>query len=241
MSRTNRAYCEQTLRVGREFALSGDAHHYLSRVLRLRGKDEVYFFNHEGREFLCKLIAADRKSSVFACEREVDTLAEAAIATRLYLAVSKNESMDFSLQKATELGVSAVQPLLTAHSSRAGDRLGHWRAVARSACEQCGRAKLPEIREPIAIERMEKVPDRVAAFVLDLQSDGVLDAQSEHSPMPDEVRIAVGPEGDWRDDEAAMLNELGFKSVCLGARVLRCDTAVVVALGIAQHQLGALK
>lgn len=241
MSRTNRVYCEQSLRVGREFTVSGETHHYLSRVLRVRSKGEVYFFNHEGREFLCNPISIDRRSSIFVCKHEVDAPAEPAVVTRLYLAVSKNESMDFSLQKATELGVSVVQPLLTTHSVRSGDRLDHWRAVVRSACEQCGRVRLPEVREPVTIDQMGKIPGRVAAFVLDLQSDGILDVQSAYSAMPEGVHIAVGPEGDWRDDEVAMLNELGFKSVYLGARVLRCDTAVVVALGIAQHQIGALK
>ena len=229
------------MQVGREFTVSGETHHYLTRVLRVRGKDKVYFFNHEGREFLCGFVSANRKGSVFICEREITVLAEPAIATRLYLAVSKNESMDFSLQKATELGVGTVQPLLSAHSARSNNRLSHWRAVVRSACEQCGRAQLPEVREPMTIEELEKVSDHDAAFVLDLQSDGVLEVPRTGSKMPAEVHIAVGPEGDWRDGEVSKLNKRGFQSVYLGPRVLRCDTAVVVALGIIQHQTGALR
>ena len=241
-ARTPRIYIERRLEVGAEFVLADGARRHLLRVLRMRAGDQVRFFNHEGREFLCRLQAAPRAAHAVLCEQEIVPLAEPALAIRLCLAACKGEHMDFAIQKAVELGVAAIQPLITAYgaSARAAARYKHWRGVAIAACEQSGRAVLPVLAPTLNLSELPPVGEGEAAFVLASGAGAGLAPSAGASPAPRRAHLLVGPEGGLRDEEIRLAGERGFRPAALGPRTLRVETAVTVGVGLLQYWYGDL-
>ena len=238
--RVSRVYYPIEMKPQRGFEVDGKVHHYLNRVLRLNTGAAVRFFNDKGREFLCTLTDKGRHASAFVCEREIEVLPEGGPKVKLYLAVCKNDSMDFSVQKATELGVQELQPLISEHSltrSIADRRRLHWQGVAESACEQCGRAIVPQIADSIALQEITKIEGDDKAIICCLntqisikeQADKILTKLSERKAV---LHLMIGPEGDFSSDEIARAISLGFEPAGLGDYVLRSDTAVVAALSV---------
>ncbi len=237
-----RVYIERRLCAGAEFALTEGARHHLFRVLRMRAGDRVRFFNHEGREFLCRLQAAPRRAPAVLCEREIEAPPEPASSICLYLALCKAEHMGFAIQKATELGVASIQPLVTARAApmRAASRHAHWRGVIVAACEQSGRAVLPTLAAPIALSALAPVGAVEPAFVLHPGAATGLAPPSATSPAPQRAHLLVGSEGGLRDEEIRLVQEAGFQAVALGPRTLRVETAVTVGVGLLQYWYGGL-
>ena len=238
--RVSRVYYPIEMKTQRRFKVDGKVHHYLNRVLRLSAGAEVRFFNDKGREFLCTLTDKSRQTSTFMCESEIEVLPESEPKVKLYLAVCKNDSMDFSVQKATELGVQELQPLISERSltqSIADRRRLHWQGVAESACEQCGRAIVPRIADPIALKEIMEIEGDDKAIICCLntrisikdQADKILSKLSERKAM---LHLMIGPEGDFSSGEIERAISLGFKPAGLGDYVLRSDTAVVAALSV---------
>ena len=236
--RVSRVYYSAEMEPQQWFEVAGKTHHYISRVLRLKAGCAVRFFNGKGREFLCTMLDSGRQRSTFVCESEVDVLPEAKPKIKLYLAVCKNDSMDFSVQKATELGVQELQPLISERSlthNTARKRRLHWQGVAKSACEQCGSAIIPQVANPIALHEIEKIGKDDKAIVccfetqtsIKTQADKLLAKSYEQEAM---VHLMVGPEGGFSSDEVSDAMSLGFEPVRLGNSVLRSETAVVAAL-----------
>ena len=238
--RVSRVYYSAEMEPQQRFEVDGKVHHYLSRVLRLKAGCEVRFFNGKGREFLCTMIESGRQRSIFACESEVDVLPEAKPEIKLYLAVCKNDSMDFSVQKATELGVQELQPLISERSlthSTAKKRRLHWQGVAESACEQCGRAIIPRVADPIALQEITKITKDDKAIVCCFETQTSIKTQADKflaKPSKQEARVhlMIGPEGGFSSDEIDCAISLGFELARLGNYVLRSETAVVAALSI---------
>ena len=238
--RVSRVYYPIEMKPQQRFEVDGKVHHYLNRVLRLNTGAAVRFFNDRGHEFLCTLVEKSRQTSVFTCESEIEVVPEIEPKVKLYLAVCKNDSMDFSVQKATELGVQELQPLISKRSlsqSAADRRRLHWQGVAESACEQCGRAIVPRIANPIALPEITKIEGDDKAIICCLntrisikdQADRILTKLFERKAM---LHLMIGPEGDFSSDETAHAISLGFEPAGLGDYVLRSDTAVVAALSV---------
>ena len=238
--RVSRVYYPIEMKPQQRFEVNGKVHHYLNRVLRLNTGAAVRFFNDKGHEFLCTLMGKGRQTSTFMCESEIEVLPEIEPKVKLYLAVCKNDSMDFSVQKATELGVQELQPLISERSlsqSAADRRRLHWQGVAESACEQCGRAIVPQIANPIALQEMTKIEGDDKAIICCLntrisikdQVNKMLTKSFKHKAM---LHLMIGPEGDFSADEIAQAISLGFEPAGLGDYVLRSDTAVVAALSV---------
>ena len=238
--RVSRVYYPIEIKPQQGFEVDGSIHHYLSRVLRLNKGDAVRFFNNKGCEFLCTLTDKSRQTSAFMCEREIEVLPEVTPKVKLYLAVCKSDSMDFSVQKATELGVREIQPLISEHSltkNIADKRRLHWQGVAESACEQCGRVIVPQIADPIALQEITKIEGDDKAIICCLntqisikeQADKILTDLLERKAM---LHLMIGPEGDFSSDEIAHAISLDFEPAGLGDYVLRSDTAVVAALSV---------
>lgn len=240
VSRVNRIYYPQALECGCEFVITGDTHHYISRVLRTRSGDSVRFFNHLGQEFECEFVSATRKESTYRCRQQITPLSEPAIATQLDIAICKADRMSIAFQKATELGVQIFQPIISANNKHHRFRMEHLQGVVRSASEQCGRAWIPSIQPLMAVQDILPISEGEKGWVLDPTARGQ-DLAIDPDPSLQKVRIAVGPEGGWQDEEVQHLRRQGFCPAYLGERVMRNETAVIAALSIVQHQLGQLR
>ena len=240
--RVSRIYYAVDIEPQQTFAVDGRVHHYLSRVLRLKQGHELRVFNGKGVEFLCTIIKSNQHVTTLLCREAVETLAEPIMTIKLYLAVSKNEAMDFSVQKATELGIQELQPLITEHSVTykiAEQRQLHWQGVAISACEQCGRTTIPVIKTPIRLAEITKIKKHDKAIICTLDAKTpikthIADFLTEATNSDSALHLMIGSEGGFSADDVAQAISLGFKPVHLGDYVLRSETAVTVALGIAR-------
>jgi 16S rRNA (uracil1498-N3)-methyltransferase len=251
--RLTRVHVETALTPGGVVELPPETASHLAKVLRARSGDELILFNGDGREFggVIESVRGSRVSAAVGDGRPVDR--ESPLAITLLQCVPRGDRMDFIVQKATELGVARIVPVLSQRSvvrldaARAESKALHWRAVAVSACEQCGRNRLPAIDAaqplldylggpaPAARLRLvfepESVPDpQIAAREADASPGGALAA----------VEIAIGPEGGFAADELEAFRVAGFSRVGLGPRVLRTETAAIAALVRLQARFGDL-
>ncbi|MBI1942088.1 MAG: 16S rRNA (uracil(1498)-N(3))-methyltransferase [Betaproteobacteria bacterium] len=229
-ARVPRLFVEAQLRQGDRLALNAEAAHHAVRVLRLREGDAVVLFDGRGGEYEARLSLPGRGPVLaeLGARRAIER--ESPLAVTLVQAVSSGEKMDFTIQKAVELGVTAIQPVLAARSlvrlagEREAKRLAHWRRVAIAACEQCGRNRIPAIAEPLPLERYR--PHAAGArLLLSPQGERKLSELAE-SPLT----LAIGPEAGFGAAEEAHLLAAGFTRARLGARVLRTETAALAAL-----------
>jgi 16S rRNA (uracil1498-N3)-methyltransferase len=225
---------------GETVELDANAAHHATRVLRLAVGDAMTLFDGTGGEYDATLIRADKRGATVRIERFVPVERESPLDMTLAQAIAASDAMDSALRKATELGVAAVQPLVTARSApmpdgeRGEKRIAHWRQVVTAAAEQCGRNRIPDVAAPRAFaEWIAEWPGAGIVFVPEA-SQGV----GFIAPPTGPLAILVGPEGglDARERAAAMTR--GFTAARLGPRVLRVDTAVAAAIAVAQASWG---
>jgi 16S rRNA (uracil1498-N3)-methyltransferase len=242
--RLTRCYVPASLHAGDTLSLPESASAHIGRVLRARAGDALTIFNGHGGEYDAQILTIERRSvrvrigAYRAIERE------SPLKVTLLQALARGERMDFIVQKATELGVAAIVTLPGARSVVRLDEEGHQKrrehlhSVAISACEQCGRNRLPTIelagdlaaaiaRSPQGDRRLLLAPDAAQTLVALIgQASG--------------VTLLVGPEGGFADDELALSQQHGFKPCRLGPRVLRAETAPLAALAAIQALAGDL-
>jgi 16S rRNA (uracil1498-N3)-methyltransferase len=242
--RTTRLYLDRPLTAGQTVELDERAHRHAVQVLRLRPGAELTLFNGRGGEYRAVLTEAQRRRSTVRITGFDGRDTQPGLDITLVQGVSKGDRMDYSLQKATELGVRTIQPVLARRSQAPGDprrldnRQEHWRGVVISACEQCGRNDLP------ALEPVRSFPDWLAdtrirghALVLDPQaSTGLAALAAPDGP----VSLLIGPEGGLDGSEIGAARQRGFTAVRLGPRILRTETAGVAALAVIQALWGDL-
>ena len=249
--RTIRGFVDAELGVDQELQLGDELANHLTRVLRLRVGDSLNLFNGSGKEFRAQLQSVERKRTLVRVEAELPGMSESPLRLTLAQGLCRGEKMDLVLQKATELGVQAVQPLITERTEvkldaeREARRMGHWRQVLISACEQSGRARLPGLEAPIALPGW-LAADRSAAETAEKNSTIrlMLDPEGEHSlrelPAFSAATLAVGPEGGFSEHERSLLQRAGFITLRLGPRVLRTETAGLAAIAALQSHWGDL-
>lgn len=238
-----RFYCPPPLPAEGIFELPREAAHHAHRVLRLRVNDPVQIFDGGGR-------ALDGKISEISGKRvllhELQTCmddAESPLRIVLVQAMCSSEKMDWVVQKATELGAAEIQPVQTRRSvarlagERAGKRIEHWKSVAISACEQCGRNTVPQIGLPqdFGAWLAQVRGSSAAKFVLQPEGSTPLHKQP---PPQGSVILLIGPEGGFSEDEAKMAQFAGFTPIRLGKRVLRTETAGMAAIAALQTLWG---
>lgn len=243
--RVNRAYVDAPLAVGASLALPGAAAAHLIRVLRLGVGDACVLFNGDGHDYDARIVAADKRGAEVGIVDARVVGNESPLRIVLVQGIARGEKMDWILQKATELGVASLVPVSSERSEvrlageRAGKRLAHWRSVVVAACEQCGRARVPEVSPPCDL----------ATALLQLPGDGlrtILDPQAKarvatlESPGDLPVVIATGPEGGWSPRDRTALADAGFASLRLGPRILRTETAGMAAIAALQARFGDL-
>ena len=237
--RTIRIHVAQPLAVAAELVLPAQAGVHVSRVLRLAAGDPVTLFNGDGSDYPATIQAVGKREVVVRVDARQTLANESPLPLTLAQGVARGEKMDLIVQKATELGVVRIVPLLTERSevkldpARSEKRLAHWRAVAASACEQSGRARLPEITPALAL----------AAWLDGLADDGSLRLAllPEATRSSRELRFAapggvlvVGPEGGLGERDISLLTLAGFDGLRLGPRILRTETAGLAALAALQ-------
>jgi 16S rRNA (uracil1498-N3)-methyltransferase len=228
-----------------EAVLEGDRARYLGRVLRLRVGDELTVFDGTGSERVATIAAMTRNTAALALGDTVESATESPLKIHLVQGVSRGERMDYVVQKATELGVMRITPVLTDYGvvrlddRRAEKRREHWQGVAASACEQSGRTRLPLIDAPLQLR--EWFGARPADNDVDLVLAPGANAALAEQPAPRiEVCLLIGPEGGFSPAEYEDTRIAGFKPVSLGPRILRTETAAAAALAVMQARWGDL-
>lgn len=240
--RIPRLYQDRPLDEGQVVELDAAAYRHAVRVLRLGPGAPVALFNGRGGAFEARLLSVDRRRAQVKLERFLPGERESSLHVVLVQGVARGERMDLTLQKAVELGVRAVQPVITRRSSatgsRAEGRMRHWQAVMVSACEQCGRNRLPVLDEPCALEDWLARPATGLRLVLD-PADGAR-LRELTAPRDAPVALVVGPEGGLDADERTQARDAGCVPLKLGPRILRTETAALAGLAAIQALWGDL-
>jgi len=243
--RLTRVHVDLPLAPGARVSLPGDAAAHLVRVLRLREGEPCVLFNGDGHDYDARLLAANKRGvdAEVTGARAIDN--ESPLRLVLLQGIARGEKMDLILQKATELGVAAIAPVFADRTEvrldgdRLDKRMAHWRSVVISACEQSGRARIPDL---LPARNLAEAAAALPADALKL----TLDPQGEHRsaslamPASATVVIGIGPEGGWSEKDRAVLRERGFSGLRLGPRVLRTETAGLAAIAALQARFGDL-
>ncbi len=228
---------------GNRATLDEAAHRHLIKVLRLGPGARIHLFDGQGQQVEASIESVGR-SSVVVVLGERRQLAPPACTITLVQSVPRGERMDLIVQKSTELGVARILPVLSQHgmSKPPPGRSLRWQNIAEEAARQCGRADVPSVGEPLALSAALDLlggPGDEARFVL---------WEGEHqealhrilSPGPRRVALVVGPEGGFAATEVEACKRAGFQPVGLGTRILRTETAAIVAVALAQAAAGGL-
>jgi 16S rRNA (uracil1498-N3)-methyltransferase len=245
-----RLHVPQALHSGQVVALPAEVVRHLRRVLRLRDGNEVVLFDGRGGEHAAQLQDAGR-AGVFALIGEHRAIErESPLAITLLQGIARGERMDFVVQKATELGVQRIVPVMTARcvvqlgAGRADRRREHWVAVAASACEQCGRNRLPLISEPLTLAAACDGAADSLRCLLDAEAGSTLrealGARHRDGHPERSVTLLVGPEGGLEQGEEQFALRAGFSAVRLGPRILRTETAALATIAALQCFAGDL-
>lgn len=242
--RVHRLYTPQALDPGRELQLEEKPSHYLGRVLRVGAGERVALFNGDGHEYAAEVLSPVRSGMILRVDSRLPGLPEAPVSITVVQAISRGERMDLTLQKCTELGAGGFQLLDTERVEvrlRAGKlekRMAHWHAVIVSACEQCGRSRLPAIAAPLALDDWLLSAGDAVRLVLDPGAEQSLAETMAALGERPAVEVVVGPEGGFSDAELAALRVGGVRPARLGPRVLRTETAGPAAVAVIQALVG---
>ena len=235
---TPRFYCPAAAAQGQQLQLPEAAAHHACRVLRLEAGDPVILFSGNGGEYDAKILRVLKQGVTVETTAWRDIDCESPIRFALAQAISAGEKMDFTLQKAVELGIAHIQPLQSERSvvrltaERAQKREQHWQHVAVAACEQCGRNRVPQVA-PIQMLTAWLGEQRENSLRIMFAPGAALTLRD--LPKPEHgVTLLAGPEGGFSEVEMAAARHCGFTAASLGPRILRTETAALAALAAMQ-------
>lgn len=238
--RAHRIYTQNPLLTDSEVSLRGRQAHYLGRVLRVVRGQTVVLFNGDGHDYPAEVLAAGKAEIRLRLTTRLWVNIESPLRVTLAQAVCRGERMDHSLQKSTELGAAAFQPIISERvevklsGAKLSRRLAHWNGVVTSACEQCGRAVIPAVHEPQSLSEFlagNTGDDRVAL------TPGVKLALAGMN-TGSRLTVFVGPEGGFSQPERELIRHSGVVEASLGPRTLRAETAGPAALAVLQATAG---
>lgn len=238
--RISRLYVPLPLALNEQVELDDDSGHYVRTVLRLKKDDAIILFNGKGGEYVCLISEVSRKTVLIATKSWSDRNVESPLQVTLGLGISRGDRMDLSVQKAVELGVHQITPLMTERcvvqfkGDKKPQRLQHWQKIVQHAAEQSGRTVLPELIEIAALQNWVGNQQGLKVF-LDPYAEQSL-AQLQPDGM--KVTLLTGPEGGFADQERNIAKAAGFIPVRLGSRILRTETAAIAALAAVQMLWG---
>lgn len=238
---TPRFYLDQPLAQGARFSLPPGAARHAARALRLAPGDEIVLFDGRGGEYAARIERIQKDAVAVSVTGYEPVERESTLRVHLAQGISGGERMDYTLQKAVELGVDAIQPIAARRSvvkldgERADRRVAHWQGVVASACEQCGRNRVPPVATPRSLADWLATPR--AGRLLFLSPSAATRLADLPAPTATDSLVA-GPEGGFEGDELAALEAVGAISIRLGPRVLRTETAALAALAAMQTLWG---
>jgi 16S rRNA (uracil1498-N3)-methyltransferase len=233
--RRPRFYVQGSLTAGSSSTLAEETAHHAVHVLRARTGDEVTLFDGRGGEY------AARISRIHKSQVEIDVLEHRAVEREsplnvvLVQGVSSGERMEFTIRKAVELGVAEIRPLLAAGSvarpkgERAAGRQAHWQKIAVSACEQCGRNRIPIVHPLSTVPSLAALAEDTLRILLSPTAERSF-SQASKEGAGQKFALAAGPEAGFTADEEAAFTRAGYISAKLGSRILRTETAALAAL-----------
>lgn len=241
--RIPRIYSTRKLHSNSEILLDPEPSRHLVRALRLPVGERLTLFDGDGGEYPGEIIAIEKKNVRVITGSHLPKDNESPLDIHLGVAVSRGERMDWIVQKSTELGVRSLTPLWTERTEvkLAGDRAEkkrlHWQQVAVSACEQCGRNRLPNILPFLRVDAWLQSTVAECKFVLHHRADG----NNEVAEAPASIALLVGPEGGLSENEIVSAEQSGYASLRLGPRVLRTETAPLAAITLLQGRWGDMQ
>ena len=241
--RVTRIYVDAPLSVGQQIVLPEQAATHLMRVLRLRAGAALTLFNGQGGEYAAELLALERGTARAAILKQVPIERESPLRLILLQGISRGERMDLIVQKATELGIERLVPIAAEHGIVRLDpiqgirRVEHWQSIAISACEQCGRNRVPHIDPVVTLAKaLDGLPAEGARLLLD--PEGAMTLATV--PVAGAATVLIGPEGGWSEAERRLCERTGISACRLGPRVLRTETAPLAVLAALQALHGDL-
>jgi 16S rRNA (uracil1498-N3)-methyltransferase len=248
-----RFYSAENLKIGATVKLSDNAATHATRVLRLNIGDKIKLFNGDGFDYACELISVKKSEVLAKVFSQCAVENESPLNIALLQGISSGERMDYTIQKAVELGVSVIQPLSTERSvvklgvERAQKRLEHWQNVVIAACEQCGRAKIPKVASPINLTAWLQANIHAGAGDAGFNNEKTVRillnpiGAKQLSALPkftQNIQLLIGAEGGLSQAEIGLATAHGFQSIVLGPRILRTETAALTAIATMQTLWG---
>lgn len=242
-----RFYCPEALAANIRLALPEGAARHASRVLRLREGDEMILFDGSGGEYFARIFEVVRERVLVDVLDWCDVERESPINVTLVQALQSGEKMDLTIQKSVELGIVRIIPVSSRRSvvklegERAARRVQHWRGVAASACEQCGRNRVPAVAELGRLEKFLQTPaspDLLRLMLVPGAAQSLSDLP--RPPKGAQIELLIGAEGGLAPDEIDCSMQAGYMGVRLGPRILRTETAGLAALAVIQCLWGDL-
>lgn len=238
-----RVYYPIELKPGSVVTLDQHSSNHLLKVLRLHCGENLILFNGNNLEFTATLTTITKQQATVTINSSNIRNSESPLQIHLGQGISRGEKMDFTIQKAVELGVHAITPLFTEfcnvklQAERLENRLRHWNGIIVNACEQSGRCYLPQLNHAVKLETWLPAQAELC-FVLDPTGITTLDAVQS---TPKKITLLVGPEGGLSESELTLAKKHGFIPLKLGPRILRTETAALVAISVLQAKWGDLR
>ena len=239
----HRFYHSNPLDLNQIIILDEFSSHHALRVMRVKVDDFLILFNGDGFEYRGRVSDINKKTINIEILYKEKNNNESPININLFQSISSNEKMDMVIQKATELGVSSIQPIFTSRSTvklsldRIKKRLIHWRQVSISACGQSGRSKIPTIKSPIGFDRFVEGITTNSLNLL-LHPDNSKESSNLPNKYSGDINIFIGPEGGFSQDEVLLLKKQNCINIQLGSRILRTETAPLAIIAILQYKYG---
>ena len=239
----HRFYHSNPLGLNQIITLDEFASHHALRVMRVKVDDFLILFNGDGFDYKGRVSDINKKTINVEILSKEKNNNESPININLFQSISSNEKMDMVIQKATELGVSSIQPIFTSRSTiklsldRTKKRLIHWKQVSISACEQSGRSKIPTIKSPIGFDQISE-GIKTNSLNLLLHPDNLEESSNLPNEYSGDINIFIGPEGGFSQDEALLLKKQNCINIQLGPRILRTETAPLAIIAILQYKYG---
>jgi len=239
----HRVFLQKLSLLNQPVVIEGEKAHYLFSVLRCKTGERLIVTDEKGCSYTAEILSATKKEVTIEITGDYILNTESNLDIILVQGLLKGEKMDFVIQKTTELGVSAIIPVITERSQlRETRKHPRWKKIAEEAARQSGRTRIPEIFETCSFEDIFDIPALTSGkgIIFWEQGGEKLPAVTSRLSHEDKIFLLIGPEGGFSEKEALLASEKGFITATLGSRILRAETASIAAVSIIQFELGDL-